>query len=57
MSKRTTDRNEKRNSPKRRMLAIEKLILESTRQVTQPLDTFIERETLKQRVTTQGAPT
>jgi hypothetical protein len=36
-------------------LAIEKLELKARRQITQPLDTFVEREKLKQRVNAQGA--
>ena len=47
------------NSLERRMLAIEKLDPKAKRQITQFLDTFIEREKLKQRVNaqprTQGA--
>jgi transcriptional regulator with XRE-family HTH domain len=42
------------NSLKRRMLAIEKLDPKAKRQVTQLLDTFNEREQLKQRVNSQG---
>jgi transcriptional regulator with XRE-family HTH domain len=42
------------NSLDRRMLAIEKLDPKAKRQVTQLLDTFIEREQLKQRVNSQG---
>ncbi len=37
----------------RRLLAIEKLDPKAKRQITQLLDTFIERETLKKRVHTQ----
>ena len=43
------------NSLQRRLLAIEKLDPKAKRQVTQLLDTFIEREKLKQRVNAQGA--
>ena len=43
------------NSLERRMLAIEKLDPKAKRQITQLLDTFIEREKLKQRVNAQGA--
>jgi transcriptional regulator with XRE-family HTH domain len=43
------------NSLERRMLAIEKLNPKAKRQVTQLLDTFIERAKLKQRVNAQGA--
>ena len=47
------------NSLERRMPAIEKLDPKAKRQITQFLDTFIEREKLKQRVNaqprTQGA--
>ncbi len=39
----------------RRLLAIEKLDPKAKRQITQLLDTFIEREKLKQRVNAQGA--
>lgn len=41
------------NSLERRMLAIEKLDPKAKRQITQLLDTFIEREKLKQRVNAQ----
>lgn len=41
------------NSLERRMLAIEKLDPKAKRQITQLLDTFIEREKLKQRVESQ----
>lgn len=41
------------NSLERRLLAIEKLDPKAKRQVTQLLDTFIEREKLKQRLSTQ----
>ena len=43
------------NSLERRLLAIEKLDPKTKRQITQLLDTFIEREKLKQRVNAQGA--
>ena len=43
------------NSLERRLLAIEKLDPKAKRQITQLLDTFIEREKLKQRVNAQGA--
>ncbi len=43
------------NSLERRMLAIEKLDPKAKRQITQLLDTFIEREKLKQRVNAQEA--
>ena len=42
------------NSLERRMLAIEKMDPKAKRQITQFLDTFIEREKLKQRVDTQA---
>lgn len=41
------------HSLERRLLAIEKLDPKAKRQVTQLLDTFIEREKLKQRVNAQ----
>ena len=41
------------NSLERRMLAIEKMDPKAKRQITQFLDTFIEREKLKQRVDSQ----
>lgn len=41
------------HSLERRLLAIEKLDPKAKRQVTQLLDTFIEREKLKQRVSVQ----
>jgi transcriptional regulator with XRE-family HTH domain len=43
------------NSLERRLLAIEKLDPKAKRQIAQLLDTFIEREKLKQRVNAQGA--
>jgi hypothetical protein len=43
------------NSLERRLLAIEKLDPKAKRQINQLLDTFIEREKLKQRVNAQGA--
>ena len=43
------------NSLERRLLEIEKLDPKAKRQITQLLDTFIEREKLKQRVNAQGA--
>ena len=43
------------NSLERRLLAIEKLDPKAKRQITQLLDTFIEREKLKQRVNSQGS--
>ena len=43
------------NSLERRLLAIEKLDPKAKRQITQLLDTFIERENLKQRGNAQGA--
>jgi len=43
------------HSLERRLLAIEKLDPKAKRQITQLLDTFIEREKLKQRVNAQGA--
>ena len=43
------------NSLERRLLEIEKLDPKAKRQITQVLDTFIEREKLKQRVNAQGA--
>ncbi len=39
----------------RRLQRIEKLDSKAKRQITQLLDTFIEREELKQRVNAQGA--
>lgn len=39
----------------RRLLAIQKLHPKAKRQITQLLDTFIEREKLEQRVNAQGA--
>jgi len=44
------------NSLERRLLAIEKLDPKAKRQITQLLDTFIEREKLKQRVNAQRSP-
>jgi hypothetical protein len=41
------------NSLERRLLAIEKLDSKAKRQITQLLDTFIDREKLKQRLSTQ----
>ena len=41
------------NSLERRLLAIEKLDPKAKRQITQLLDTFIDREKLKQRLSTQ----
>lgn len=41
------------NSLERRLLAIEKLDPKAKRQITQLLDTFIEREKLKQRLNPQ----
>lgn len=43
------------NRLERRLLEIEKLDPKAKRQITQLLDTFIEREKLKQRVNAQGA--
>jgi len=43
------------NNLERRLLAIEKQDPKAKRQITQLLDTFIEREKLKQRVNAQGA--
>ncbi len=43
------------NRLERRLLAIEKLDPKAKRQITQLLDTFIEREKLKQRVNAQEA--
>lgn len=43
------------NRLERRMLEIEKLDSKAKRQITQLLDTFIEREKLKQRVNAQAA--
>ena len=43
------------NSLERRLLEIEKLDPKAKRQITQLLDTFIEREKLKQRVNAQDA--
>ena len=43
------------NSLERRLLEIEKLDPKAKRQITQLLDTFIEREKLEQRVNAQGA--
>ena len=43
------------NRLERRLMEIEKLDLKAKRQITQLLDTFIEREKLKQRVNAQGA--
>ena len=43
------------NSLERRLLAIEKLDPKARRQITQLLDTFIDREKLKQRVNAQEA--
>lgn len=42
------------NRLERRLLEIEKLDPKAQRQITQLLDTFIEREKLKQRVSAQG---
>ena len=42
------------NRLERRLLEVEQLDSKAKRQVTQLLDTFIEREKLKQRVNTQG---
>lgn len=43
------------NRLERRLLEIEKLDAKAKRQITQLLDTFIEREKLKQRVSAQAA--
>jgi len=43
------------NRLERRMLEIEKLNPKAKRQITQLLDTFIEREKLKQRISAQEA--
>ena len=43
------------DSLERRLLAIERLDPKAKRQITQLLDTFIEREKQKQRVNAQGA--
>jgi transcriptional regulator with XRE-family HTH domain len=43
------------NRLERRLMEIEKLDPKAKRQITQLLDTFIEREKLKQRVNAQGA--
>lgn len=43
------------DSLQRRLLAIERLDPKVRRQITQLLDTFIEREKQKQRVNAQGA--
>jgi hypothetical protein len=43
------------NSLDRRLLEIEKLDPKAKRQITQLLDTFIEREKLKQRLNPQRA--
>ena len=61
MSKRKTDVIENfgerlaTNSLERRLLAIETLEPKAKRQITQLLNTFIEREKLKQRVNAQEA--
>ena len=55
MAQRRTVKRLATNSLERRMLAIEKLDPKAKRQITQLLDTLIEREKLKQRVNTQGA--